>query len=171
MIYCPDANTFITAWNVLYPPKIKFMQPLWKEIANRKKDIFIIEPIMKEIEPITSEYKKLSDEQKGNLYPLRRWIEKNEIPIIKIIDDINQISLELERDYQIHEQSKGANKIDILLIAFAKYHNYTVVTYEAKQPNIPGKKENYKIPLICEEQNVKCITFIEMIDELNISIK
>jgi len=56
------------------------------------------------------------------------------------------------------------------LIAYAKITNSTVVTLEKKQPNKPVPKCNYKIPLICEEQEVKCINFINMLEELKIRL-
>ena len=34
----------------------------------------------------------------------------------------------------------------------------------------PKQKYNYKIPLICEEEKVRCIDFIEMLEELKVII-
>jgi len=56
------------------------------------------------------------------------------------------------------------------LIAYAKKMKKIVVTFEAKQEQKPDKKNKYKIPLICKEQNVECITFMEMIRRLGIRI-
>jgi len=39
---------------------------------------------------------------------------------------------------------------------------------EQRQP--PAKKSNYKIPLICTEENVDCINFISMLENLEIRI-
>ena len=65
---------------------------------------------------------------------------------------------------------KGANQNDITLIAYAKVKEKTVVTFEEEQPQKPGKKKNYKIPLICNEQGVECIKFVTMLDRLGIRI-
>ena len=59
---------------------------------------------------------------------------------------------------------------DIALIAYAKNESKTVVTLEAQQPQKPGKKCNYKIPLVCDEQKVDCISFITMLERLGIEI-
>ena len=56
------------------------------------------------------------------------------------------------------------------LIAYAKIMDKTVVTFEGEQPQKPGKKSNYKIPLICREQNVECIDFIKMLQCLDIRV-
>ncbi|MEM7183119.1 MAG: DUF4411 family protein [Spirochaetota bacterium] len=167
--YFPDANTFLAGWHIYYPPKV--FARLWQELEKKTEEIAILQPIMKEIEPKSSNYGKLSDTKKEEHYPIRRWIEKTGFSIKQIGSEVEALSIELEKEYQIHEQSKGANQTDILLISYAKFHQGTVVTYEAKQPNRPGKKENYKIPLICKEQGVECLTFIEMITKLNIQIK
>ena len=58
----------------------------------------------------------------------------------------------------------------IALIAYAKYESKTVVTLEAKQLQKPEKKCNYKIPLVCDEQQVECISFITMLERLGIEI-
>ena len=65
-------------------------------------------------------------------------------------------------------QSRGANQTDIKLISFAKLMNKKVVTLESPQPEKPQKKSRYKIPLICKEERVDCINFVEMLEQLQI---
>ena len=77
----------------------------------------------------------------------------------------------MEQEYETSNESKGAGQVDITLIAYAMVMRKTVVTLEALQPQKPGKKYNYKIPLICQEQGVDCIDFITMLDLLDIRIK
>jgi hypothetical protein len=97
---------------------------------------------------------------------VRYWLEENGFVSKKINSEIERVSLTLERNYEIRENSKGANKNDILLIASAKHCHYTVVTLESKQPNLPSKKSNYKIPAICREEAVSCIDFITLLRQL-----
>jgi predicted nucleic acid-binding protein len=166
--FCVDANVFITAWYHDYPPRI--LLPLWEQIANHHEMIEIIKPVFNEIEPIQSNDRKLQRDKKKEKYPLRIWLEDTKFPVPEINDEVNFLSLTLEQEYETIEDSKGAGQIDITLIAYAKINNRTVVTLESPQPQIPGKKYNYKIPLICKENDVDCINFINMIDQLNISI-
>lgn len=166
--YCVDASVFITAWDVGYP--INVLPSLWEKIAKSKDNIVLIKPIFDEINPISSSERKLSTTEKKEKYPLRMWLEENDFVETLIDSSIEAVSLELEREYKVSDVSKGAGPKDICLIAYAKTMNKTAVTFEAEQKHKPDKKNNYKIPLICKEQNVECITFIEMIRRLGIRI-
>ena len=167
--YCVDANVLITAWNVIYPPRI--FSPLWELISKQKERLLFIKPVYDEIDPIPSSYRRQHPKSEWQeQYPLRKWLEENEFNVTDVEPEVLTLSLQLERDYQISDHSKGAGQIDVTLIAYAKYHDETVVTLESMQNQPPGKKTNYKIPLICQEQNVKCINFVEMLDNLNLSI-
>ena len=167
--YCVDANIFITAWHISYPPRI--FSPLWDQIAQHQPDIVLIKPVFDEIAPIPYSDRKLTIVEKKVKYPLQVWMDESCFAVHEISDEVNAISLNLEREYETDNTSKGAGQIDITLIAYAKEMNKTVVTLEEKQNQKPGKKCNYKIPLICKELEVDCITFIEMLDRLNIRIK
>lgn len=130
----------------------------------------MIKPVFDEIEPITSSDIKFSRDKKREKYPLRLWLEEEGFSEVIVSDEVNAVSLALEREYETSNESKGAGQIDITLIAFAKIMSKTVVTFEALQPQKPGKKYNFKIPLICQEQNVECIDFIAMLDKLDVRI-
>ncbi|MFC1849110.1 DUF4411 family protein [candidate division CSSED10-310 bacterium] len=166
--HCIDANVFITAWYINYPPHI--LSSLWKRIAECRNDIEIIKPVFDEIEPISSSDLKLSTDEKRAKYPLRIWLEEANFPVPRIDNEVNRLSLVLEREYEISNESKGAGQVDITLIAYAKVMKKTVVTLESQQPQKPGKKSNYKIPLICREQHVDCISFVTMLAQLGIRI-
>ena len=166
--FCVDANIFITAWHSSYP--IKIFRSLWPKLAESKGEIVIIKPIFDEIDPISSADNKLTLVKKKEKYPLRMWLVENQFLEIPVGNNIDPVSLDLEKEYEISDISKGAGQNDITLIAYAKTMNKTVVTFEEEQPQTPNKKCNYKIPLICSEQNVKCIDFVTMLDNLNIQI-
>ena len=169
--FCVDANIFISTWDVHYPPRISVFTPLWDKLALCRDEIVLIKPVFDEIDPISmAEYSKLLKEEKQNKYPHRKWILENEFDIVNIDDTTRNLSLELEREYEISDVAKGANQTDITLIAHAKIMGQTVVTLEAVQPQKPSEKCNYKIPLICKEQGVNCINFIEMLDRLNVQL-
>ncbi len=130
----------------------------------------MIKPVFDEIEPISSSDLKLSRDKKREKYPLRLWLEEGNFAVPNVSDEVNNVSLGLEREYETSNESKGAGQIDITLIAYAKVIKKTVVTFEALQPQKPRKKSKYKIPLICQEQDVDCINFIKMLDQLDIRI-
>ena len=101
---------------------------------------------------------------------MRIWIEDNQFTATPITDDVKAASLNLEKEYETNNNPKGANQNDITLITYAKMEGKTVVTFEDEQPQTPGKKCNYKIPLVCDEQGVNCIMFIKMLDRLGVRV-
>jgi len=166
--YCIDANVFITAWHLDYKESV--LPTLWAEIAKKKDQIIIIKNIYDEIEPISSADKRLTTTKKKEKYPLRIWLNDNGFTETIVNEDVIALSLELERKYEINDISKGACQNDITLIAYAKLSSNAVVTYESEQNQKPSKISNFKIPLICKEENVNCINFITMIEKLGIRI-
>ncbi len=166
--YCVDANIFITSWNTAYP--IQVFPSLWQQISKHRSNIILIKPVFDEIDPISPSDQRLAKNERQDKYPLRVWMENNQFAATLITDATNSISLNLEKDYETNNNPKGANQNDITLIAYAKSEDKIVVTFEEKQPQLPGKKCNYKIPLICDEQQVECISFVEMLSRLGIKI-
>ena len=167
--YCVDANVFITAWHVSYPPRI--FSPIWNQIVQHRAEIVLIKPVFDEIEPISSSDCKLAIDKRREKYPLRVWLEESRFAVPDISNEVNALSLDFEREYETDNDSRGAGRIDITLIAYAKLTGKTIVTLEVEQNQKPGKKFNYKIPLICQEQGVDCKTFIDMLDQLDIRIE
>lgn len=55
------------------------------------------------------------------------------------------------------------NQADPFVVALAKAHNLTVVTYER-----PGTAESPKIPHVCQAFAVRCLHFMEFMRETNI---
>lgn len=152
--YCIDASAIIAAWDEDYPQDV--FPSLWPQLAAHRTDMVLIKPIYDEIKPMTN--------------PLRMWMADNGFESIPIDGEVEELSLRLEKEYQVREKSKGASRNDIKLIAYAKMNNKIVVTEEGEQPQKPKKKYKYKIPLICDEKKVECINCIEMIRRLGIRI-
>lgn len=165
--YCLDANVFIDPWFRDYPPHI--FPTLWTSISKYKGEFIIIKEIFNEIDPppkLTIDLKEMKTK-----YPLRAWLIENGINPISINNKIETASLILERKYQIGSgNTKGASQNDMLLIAYAKLHNTVLVTLEGYQNQRPGKKKNYKIPIICEDEGVEWINYVTFLDRLGISV-
>lgn len=166
--FCIDANVFMTAWYVSYPPHI--FSSLWDQISKCNGDIFFVNPVYNEIEPMSSSDLRLPLDQKLRKYPLRMWLKSIGFTVQNIPPEVERLSLDLERDYQIRNNSKGANQIDITLIAYAKEMEKTIVTLEGNQTDTPKEKYNYKVPLICKTEGVECINFVELLEELTVKI-
>ena len=138
--YCVDANVLITAWHHTYPPTV--FKSLWNQLQGSKTGIILIKEIFDEIEPLSAgDRKNLTQQQLGEKYPLRLWLENNQFSISKTQDLVCNIALSLEQKYKTKDQGTGASQNDILLIAYAKFFDTTVVTLEAKQLNHPQKNK------------------------------
>ncbi|MCI5222612.1 MAG: DUF4411 family protein [Candidatus Electrothrix sp. AR4] len=166
--FCLDANLFIAARSITYPADI--LPSLWEYLAACRNEFVLIKPIYDEIDPIAQHHRNLSRDEKNEKYPLRMWMQENGFEATPINDEVNLASLMLEQEYQISPISKGAGQNDVTLIAYAKITEKTVVTLESEQPNTPGKKSNYKIPLICQEQDVEYIDFVKLLRCLDVRI-
>lgn len=167
MSYCIDANVFITVWHVTYPREI--FPTLYREMESKLPgNIILIKPVFDEIEPVSGRKEKAKLQKE---HPVRLWLKEdmgiNETPID---DKVRQKALELMAKYETEEYSRGADEKDVTLIAFALLGNHTVVTLEEKQKQPPAKKSNYKIPLICQIENVECIDFVELLGQCNIEV-
>ena len=167
MSYCIDANVFITVWHITYPREI--FPTLYRAMENKLSgNIILIKPVFDEIEPVSGrkDVQKLKQE-----HPVRLWLkEEMGIDETPIDDKVRQKALDLMAKYETDEYSKGADEKDITLIAFALLGKHTVVTLEAKQKQPPDKKSNYKIPLICQIENVECISFVDLLGRCNIEV-
>ncbi len=166
--YCVDANIFIEPWYTLYLEEI--FKSLWVQLANHRDEMILIKPIYDQIEPISSNHKNLVLDEKREKYPLRMWLEENEFSSVSVDDTVEALSLRLVEKYGIESTPRGADEVDIKLISYTKKQNETVVTLEGKQVQEPKEKKHYKIPLICQEENVHCINFVEMFKGLQIRI-
>ncbi len=158
--YCTDANIFIECWNRIYP--LAVFPSLWEKIARHQNDIILIKPIYDQIVP--------KDRRNREKDPLSIWLGKNHFIKTSIDNETKKLSLQLEAKYQITDQSKGVDQEDLTLIAYAKIENKTVVTLEGKQDQKPREKRNYKIPLVCSEEGIPCVNFIETIKDFGIVI-
>ncbi len=167
-MYCIDANSFITGWQVYYPTSV--FPSLWDKIAAQQANLIIIKPIYDEIEFLSSNNMQKPLPELAKIRPIKAWLLQQNFQAVKIENNVDSLSLELERKYEISPNRKGASKNDITLIAHAKTHNIPVVTFEGKQSNRPGEKYNYKIPLICQDENVECIILPECLKRLGITI-
>ncbi len=163
--YCLDSNIFITAWDDHYPIQIQEFGKLWDRLAILKNAnrIILIDPMLKEIK---------ANKLKKETLPLRKWLEDNRFEGMSIDLEDKNFAFSLRREYQVKIPSKkhpkGVNFNDTILVAYAhnRRENHVVVTYEAKQPNYIEHQGTKKIPLVCKEKGVECITFVEMLKEL-----
>ncbi len=152
--YCLDTSAFITAWNIQYPPTV--FPSLWRQLGQKKEKIVVIHPVLQEL--------------KGKKDAVLDWVLAQSFGTKELSQEMEQAALLLEGAYRIRTSPKGVNSVDIRLITWAKHTESTVVTCEAWQPQPPKRLSNYKIPAVCKREDVPCITFVALLENLSISM-
>ena len=165
-LYCLDANIFIGPWERDYPQSI--FPTLWEKISEHKESFIVIKNIFDEIDPLSSTPK---GEEWKKKHPLRAWLIDNHVNPVPITKEVEAKSLLLEQKYQIKSGvTKGASQNDMILVTYAKENQKVLVTLESRQNSSSFQKHNYKIPLICQKEEVECINYVDFLGRLEISI-
>lgn len=136
-----DASGIIHAWDEY--PLHKF-PPFWAwiELRVRNGECRISEEAFREVE---------------HKYPeCATWLKERDIQRIPLNDEILRQANEIKDLLEIEEEEfgSGVDENDLFVIATAKIEAETILTTEARQNNLPQKMKNYKIPAVCEMDQV-----------------
>jgi len=166
-LYCLDANVLIECWNESH--RYETFPRLYVEMERKLPSrIILIRPIFDQIELDPESEEKNGDKKKLSL---RSWLEENmKLEPSPVPDRVEEEALSLMNKYETNQKKKGADAVDIKLIAYAKIEGHTVVTMESVQKDKPKEKRNYQIPLICELEDVKCINTYDFWEECGIEV-
>lgn len=98
------------------------------------------------------------------------WLKKEaEIKRIAESNDILQCALQIQSLLRIQNDryGGGVGENDILIIATAKVEGMDLISDEKLQIKLPQKLTNYKIPAVCQMQDVSvvCIKFLELLKQ------
>lgn len=154
MKYCFDASSFISLWKETYPNKV-FPTLYNRELKKISDKLVLIKPIFDEIKE-----EDLIKYLKG----------ENLIPPVEIGRNHEEQSLSLQQIYKTDNAKSGASPVDINLIAYSQTEGHTVVTQERHQLPDPRQLSTYRIPLICEKENIPCINLVEFFIETEIRV-
>jgi len=148
-----DASSIIHAWDN-YPPEL--FPPLWnwlgKEIVNG--NLAIPGAALDEVGKKTPE--------------CAEWLKGNGITVLPLTSDVLAESLRIKHLLGIEEDqyhTKGVGENDIFIIAAASVNGLTLISDEGRQFGKPDILAKYKIPAVCELQDVgvRCINFLQLI--------
>ena len=148
-----DASSIIHAWDN-YPPEL--FPPLWnwlgKEIVNG--NLAIPGAALDEVGKKTPE--------------CAEWLKGNGITVLPLTSEVLAESLRIKHLLGIEEDqyhTKGVGENDIFIIATASVHGLTLISDEGRQFGKPDILAKYKIPAVCELQDVgvTCINFLQLI--------
>jgi len=149
-IYCIDSSSLIHASKRAYPPR-RFPR-LWSEID----ELIASERLIVSIE-VYNEIKKKDDE-------MYAWIKERKEAMCRDIDDAVQAQvIRLMRTYpRLVDTKKGKSGGDPFVIGHALASNpYFVVVSEEKG----GSENSPKIPFVCEQEGLRCINILTLIEE------
>jgi len=146
--YCFDASAFINGWRLHYKPRS--FPSMWDHVGEMMKKglIVVAEEVSKEIGAGTDD--------------LVSWFKQYKSFVIPINQEQLDIASSIVNKYPSLSEYKSSKvySADIFVVAIAKIHKYTVVTYE--KPD--GNAVKPKIPILCKEHFVECCdlaTFFE----------
>ena len=165
--YFIDTSAAIVMWEGIYPPEnfpTFYLRMRQKFLAL---NIHFVNPVFDEI-------KYTQEELEGD--DLRAWLENISDEKEGFIKTPNQRIEQRAKKLTTKYLSKGSAKKggvglnDLLLIATAEEYGFTIVTQERRQAPPPEKKANYKIPAVCQKEEVRCINLIEFIKEIKLVV-
>jgi hypothetical protein len=152
MPYCVDTSAWLDGWRRYYPPDV--FPSLWEKI-----DLQICAGSIFSSEEVYVELKKKDDD-------LHKWIQaRKDRMLVEPNEAIqNRVASLLATYPRLVDTLKGRSQADPFVIATAVELHAAVVTGE-----ISGNQDRPRIPFVCQVEGVKCITFLQMIRELNLT--
>ena len=153
-MYLLDTNVFISAYQFHYG--FDFHPGFWEWLiqANNDGRVFSI--------------KKVHDEISRHEDPLSEWAGYHKDTLFLAPPSDIELSLKQIPDYLYETYASSdvrdfLGKADYYLIAYALSNQFTVVTHEVHKPT----KAKIKIPKVCQNFKVECITPFEMLRQEN----
>ena len=151
MAFCVDTSAWLDGWHRYYPRDV--FPTLWRNVEERVSsgEIFASEEVYIELQ------KKDDD--------LHDWIKERKSMLVAANEVIQRRVAQLLTDYpRLVDSLKGRSQADPFVIATAIETSSVVVTGEAR-----GTAARPRIPFVCQELNVRCVTFLDMIRELTLT--
>ena len=163
-----DSNSFITPSNQYY--QFSIARSFWDKIENHivDGDIAILDAVFEEIKKGEDD---LSEWIKG--ITITNYISRKDPIIIQNYSNILKYIQEsgYYKSIALKEWSRY-ECADPWLIATAKAHNLTIVTFESKKGLLQKRQPSAqpKIPNVAAEFGVRCCSLFDMMKELGITI-
>lgn len=150
-----DASSMIYAWDNY--PENQF-PPFWKWIAKQIEQEILVMP------------KVAFEEVEQKAPDCAKWLRELNLVRLEITNAILQDANRIKGLIGVVDDNYGPDGVgenDLLIIATARAHSAQLVSDERKQPLLPKKLSNCKIPAVCNmnKVNVTCINFLEYIKQ------
>lgn len=149
VIYCVDTSAWLDGWARDYPQDV--FPSLWDKLAE-----CVAGGILRCSEEVYVELEKKDD-------GLHHWLMARKEVLVSLDEAIQRIASELlEAHPRLVDTHRNRSQADPFVIATAIHLGAVVVTGEKPR----GKLDVPKIPDVCEARGIRCITFLEMLREL-----
>ncbi|MFM2177258.1 MAG: hypothetical protein RL015_1356 [Verrucomicrobiota bacterium] len=149
MIFCLDTSAWLDGWVRDYPEEV--FPSLWEKLAE-----CIASGQVRCSEEVYVELEKKDD-------GIHDWLKKRKEVIVPIDEKIQQIVSELLTEHpRLVDTFRQRSQADPFVIATAESLGAVVVTGEKAR----GKLDIPKIPDVCEQREIPCISFLQMLREL-----
>lgn len=150
MIYCVDTSAWLDGWARDYPPDV--FPSLWTKLAE-----CVTSGIVRCSEEVYVELARKDDD-------LHRWLKERKEVVVPIDERIQRIVSELLASHpRLVDTHRNRSQADPFVIATAECLTDAIVVTGEKR----GKIDSPKIPDVCEARKIRCITFLEMLRELD----
>jgi hypothetical protein len=151
MAFCVDTSGWLDGWRRYYPRDV--FPSLWQNVEERVKKGDIISS-----EEVYVEVQKKDDD-------LHEWMKQRKSMLIAANESIQRRVAEVLATYpRLVDTLKGRSQADPFVIATAVETESIVVTGESV-----GTATKPRIPFVCQQLGIRCITFLDMIRELKLT--
>ena len=151
MAFCVDTSGWLDGWRRYYPRDV--FPSLWQSVEERvnKGDIIASEEVYVEVQ------KKDDD--------LHEWMKQRKSMLIPANESIQGRVTQILGTYpRLVDTLKRRSQADPFVIATAAETRSVVVTGESV-----GTATRPRIPFVCQQLGIRCITFLDMIRELKLT--
>jgi hypothetical protein len=149
--FCVDTSGWLDGWHRYYPRDV--FPSLWQNVEERIDGCDIISS-----EEVYVEVQKKDDD-------LHEWMKQRKFMLIPANESIQRRVAEVLASYpRLVDTLKGRSQADPFVIATSIETGSIVVTGESV-----GTATKPRIPFVCQQLGVRCITFLDMIRELNLT--
>jgi Domain of unknown function (DUF4411) len=151
MAFCVDTSGWLDGWLRHYPRDV--FPSLWQNVEERVNGCEIIAS-----EEVYVELQKKDDD-------LHEWMKERKFMLIPANESVQRHVAEVLATYpRLVDTLKGRSQADPFVIATAVETGSIVVTGESV-----GTATKPRIPFVCQQLGIRCITFLDMIRELKLA--
>lgn len=145
-VYCLDTSALLDGWTRYYPPDV--FPGIWRRIDDLVDDSRLIAP-----EEVRVELARKDDD-------VYAWAGERDDLFVPVDEPI-QIELVgiLESFPRLVNTQRNRSMADPWVVALARVRKTTVLTGEVRS----GKLERPRIPDVCDQLDIPCLNFLELL--------